>query len=176
MDERSEGTSDSGGLSHVRGAEDGSAEASMVDVGTKPVSERTALAAARLRFPAGLLQRIREGAGPKGSLQAIQEVARTAGTLAAKRTGELIPMCHPLGLDHLDIRFDDPEPDVLEVRCRAACRGRTGVEMEALVGASLAALTLYDMTKALDPAIRIEDARLLEKTGGKRGLWRSEDG
>jgi cyclic pyranopterin monophosphate synthase len=145
----------------------------MVDVGDKPVTERSALARARLRFPAGVLERVLAGAGPKGP---VTEVARAAGILAAKRTGELIPLCHPLGLDHVAIEFERAGEALLEIRCRAACRGRTGVEMEALVGASLAALTVYDMTKALDPAIRIEDVELVEKHGGRSGTWRRDDG
>jgi cyclic pyranopterin phosphate synthase len=158
------------GLSHVRQAADGRAAAHMVDVGTKPVRARSATALAVVRFPPGLLARVLAGRGPKG---AVEEIARAAGILAAKRTGELIPMCHPLGLDHVAIDFRARGEDVLEVRCRAACRGRTGVEMEALVGASLAALTIYDMTKSLDPAIVIERVALLEKRGGKSGPWKA---
>lgn len=158
------------GLSHVRTTADGRAAAHMVDVGTKPVRARSATALAAVRFPPGLLARVLAGRGPKG---AVEEIARAAGILAAKRTGELIPLCHPLGLDHVAIEFRARGEGVLEVRCRAACRGRTGVEMEALVGASLAALTIYDMTKSLDPAIVIERVALLEKRGGKSGLWRA---
>jgi cyclic pyranopterin phosphate synthase len=141
----------------------------MVDVGAKPVTARSALARATLRFPAGLLARVLAGAGPKG---AVEEVARVAGILAAKRTGDLIPMCHPLALDSVAIELAARGEDRLEILCRAACRGRTGVEMEALTGAAVAALTVYDMTKALDPAIAIEDVVLVEKVGGKRGRWR----
>lgn len=154
-------------LSHVVEGPHG-AEARMVDVGGKPITERSATARARLRFPAGLLERVLRGAGPKGP---VTEVARAAGILAAKRTGDLIPMCHPLGLDHVEITFETPAADVLELRCRASCRGRTGIEMEALVGVSIAALTVYDMTKALDPAIAVEAVELIEKRGGKRGTW-----
>ena len=162
-----------GRLSHVE-EEYGRERAKMVDVGEKPVEARSALARARVRFPEGLLGKILDGKGPKGAMPAIQEMARAAGCLGAKKTGELIPLCHPLGLDHVDVTFEEVEADVLEVLCRSACRGRTGVEMEALVGASLAALTVYDMTKALDPAIRIEAVELLEKRGGKRGLWQTD--
>ncbi len=158
-----------GGLSHVRQGADGS-ESHMVDVGSKPVTQRRASAAARVRFPAGLLPAIRAGSGPKGP---IEEVARVAGILAAKSCGDLIPMCHPLGLDWVEISFHDEAEDCLEVRCTAACEGRTGIEMEAMVGASIAALTVYDMTKALDHGIRIEAVRLLEKSGGKSGHWRA---
>lgn len=157
------------GLSHLRQGADGS-ESRMVDVGTKPVTERRATAAARVRFPAGLLSTIRGGSGPKGP---IEEVARVAGILAAKRCGELIPMCHPLGLDWVEISFHYGADDALEVRCTATCQGRTGIEMEAMVGASMAALTVYDMTKALDHGISIEAVRLLEKSGGKSGHWRA---
>lgn len=141
----------------------------MVDVGGKPASARSALARARLEFPRGVLKRVLDGRGPKGP---VREVAHAAGILAAKRTGELIPMCHPLGLDHVEIRFERARENVLEITCRASCTGRTGVEMEALVGAALAALTVYDMTKALDPSIAITSVELLEKDGGKSGRWR----
>ncbi len=152
------------------GSEKLSYESRMVDVGQKPVTERSAWARARVRFPAGLLASVLAGRGPKGP---IEEVARVAGILAAKRTGELIPMCHPLALDAVDVTFHEEEADVLEVRCRTSCRGRTGVEMEAMVGAATAALTVYDMTKGLDKGIRIEDVELLEKSGGRSGTWRA---
>ncbi len=140
----------------------------MVDVSEKDSTPRRALARARVRFPADLLRRVLEDGGPKGP---IEEVARVAGILAAKRTGELIPMCHPLGLDHVEILFEE-SGDRLEIHCRASCHGRTGVEMEALTGAAIAALTVIDMTKALDPSISIECVELLEKSGGKSGVWR----
>jgi len=143
----------------------------MVDVGKKAPTDRSAIARARVRFPRGVLERVLEGGGGKGP---VTEVARAAGILAAKRTGDLIPMCHPLGLDHLEIRFH-PDGDTLEIRCRAATRGRTGVEMEALVGAAMAALTVYDMTKGLDHGIAIERVDLLEKRGGRSGIWRRSD-
>lgn len=143
----------------------------MVDVGKKKTTNRSAIARARVRFPRGVLQRVLAGAGAKGP---VTEIARAAGLLAAKRTGDLIPMCHPLGLDHLEIRFH-PDGDALEIRCRAATRGRTGVEMEALVGAAVAALTVYDMTKGLDHGIVIERVDLLEKRGGRSGIWRRRD-
>lgn len=143
----------------------------MVDVGAKPTTDRSAIARARVRFPKGVLRRVLEGAGAKGP---VTEIARAAGLLAAKRTGDLIPMCHPLGLDHLEIRFE-PDGDCLEIRCKAATRGKTGVEMEALVGAAVAALTVYDMTKGLDHGIAIERVDLLEKRGGRSGIWRRSD-
>jgi cyclic pyranopterin phosphate synthase len=144
--------------------------ARMVDVGAKPASDRSALARARVRFPGTSLAAILAGGGPKGP---IEEVARTAGILAAKRTAELIPMCHPLGLDHVEVHFERVASDLLEVRCRARCHGRTGVEMEALLGAAVAALTVYDMAKGLEPGIAIERVELVEKSGGRSGTWRS---
>jgi len=148
----------------------------MVDVGRKRVTSRSALARARVRFPPGVLEAVLAGSGPKGP---VIEVARTAGLLAAKRTAELIPLCHPLGLDHVEIGFEPVRGGRrggrLEIRCRAACRGRTGVEMEALVGASIAALTVYDMAKGLDHGIEIEAIELLEKRGGRSGAWRRAD-
>ena len=154
-------------LSHVSSGPRGD-EARMVDVGPKIPSERSAEARARVRFPAGLLEHVLAGRGPKGP---VTEVARVAGIQAAKRTAEWIPMCHVLPLDHVEIAFATAESDVLEIRCRATCTAKTGVEMEALVGASAAALTVYDMTKALDPAIAIERIELIEKRGGKSGPW-----
>jgi cyclic pyranopterin phosphate synthase len=156
-------------LSHVATGRAG-AESRMVDVGAKAITDRSAVARAGVRFPIGLIEGVLRRGGPKGP---VTEVARAAGLLAAKRTGDLIPMCHPLGLDHLEIRFERAD-DVLEIRCRAATRGRTGVEMEALVGAAVAALTVYDMVKALDPAISIERVELVEKRGGRSGAWRRD--
>ena len=151
---------------------DGVTRARMVDVGKKDPTDRSALARARVVFPPGVRDRVLAGAGPKG---AVEEVARVAGVLAAKRTAELIPLCHPLGLDLVDVVFEPVGEDALEVRCRASNRGRTGVEMEALTGASVAALTVYDMAKGVDKGIRIEAVELLEKTGGKSGTWRRAD-
>ena len=142
----------------------------MVDVGEKPVTARRAEARAFVRFPNGVLARVLEGRGVKGP---IEEIARAAGLLAAKRTGELIPMCHPLGIDHLEIAFEAVEENLLEIRCRAACRGRTGIEMEAMTGVSVAALTVYDMTKGLDHGIVIERVELIAKSGGRSGDWRA---
>lgn len=150
----------------------GARGARMVDVGGKPLTRRSALARARVVFPPGLLEAVLRGEGPKGP---IEEVARLAGILGAKRTGELIPLCHPLGLDAVDVAFERVGPDTLEVRCRASCEGRTGVEMEAMTGAALAALTVYDMTKAASKGVRIEGLELLEKTGGRSGVWRAPD-
>jgi len=143
----------------------------MVDVGKKAATAREAVARARLVFPPGLRDRVWRGDGPKGP---IGEVARVAGILAAKRTSELVPMCHGLSLEHVEVELEPLGRDRLEVRCRARTTGRTGVEMEAMVGASLAALTVYDMTKALSKGIAIESVELLEKRGGKSGHWKRE--
>jgi cyclic pyranopterin phosphate synthase len=162
-------------LTHLVATPSGT-EARMVDVGGKETVERSALARARVVFPPGVLARVLAGQGPKG---AVTEIARTAGILAAKRTGELIPLCHPLGLDHVAIELEpapDGRADVLEVRCRASCHARTGVEMEALTGAAIAALTVYDMAKGLAPGIALERVELVEKRGGRSGTWRRADG
>lgn len=141
----------------------------MVDVSGKAITEREALARARIVFPDGTLRdSLMAGDGPKGP---IVEVARVAGIQAAKRTGELIPMCHPLGLDGVEVRIQPEGEDAVEVTCRARVAGKTGVEMEAMVGASIAALTVYDMVKGVDKGIRIEAVELLEKRGGKSGTW-----
>lgn len=155
------------GLSHVdsSGAQ---AAARMVDVGAKPTTARAATARARVVFPPGVLARVLAEGGPKGP---VVEVARVAGIQAAKRTSEWIPMCHPLALDEVALDVRQLDARTLEVRCRAACHGRTGVEMEAMVGASACALVVYDMTKALSHEISIERVELLEKSGGKSGRW-----
>lgn len=163
-------TTDPSQLSHVRSGPSGP-ESTMVDVGGKLPTQRSALARARVRFPDGMLAVVLAGAGPKGP---VTEVARVAGIQAAKRTSEWIPMCHVLPLDHVGIEFEALESDLLEVRCRASCTARTGVEMEALVGASAAALAVYDMTKALSHEIVIERVELVEKLGGKSGAWRRD--
>lgn len=153
--------------SHVKPGSQGP-QAAMVDVSAKPSTQREATARAVLRFPAGLLAELLEGRGPKGP---VLETARCAAILAAKKTGDLIPMCHPLALDAVDVEFVPLDERRLEIRCRAACTGRTGVEMEALVGATLAALTVYDMSKARSHEIEIEAAHLCEKRGGRSGHW-----
>ncbi len=148
--------------------------ARMVDVSAKAITPREALARARVSFPSdGLRDQALCGGGPKGP---IAEVARVAGILAAKRTGEMIPMCHPLGLDHVEVTLAAQGSASIELRCRAATTGRTGVEMEAMTGAAVAALTVYDMVKGMDKGIRIEVVELLKKRGGKSGEWvRGED-
>ena len=115
------------------------------------------------------LTAVREGSGPKGDVLA---AARIAGIMAAKKTAELIPLCHPLSLDAVSVSFAF-EPDAVRVTATASLTGRTGVEMEAITAACVALLTIYDMAKALDKGMVIEDVRLLEKTGGKSGAWRA---
>ncbi len=154
------------GLTHL----DDTGAARMVDVGNKPETMRSATAAGRIRMSPGTLEAVRNGSGPKGDVIA---AARIAGIMAAKKTGDLIPLCHPLTLDTVSIDFDYEE-DGVAVTARAALTGRTGVEMEALTAATVALLTLYDMAKALEKGMVIESVRLLEKTGGKSGDWRAE--
>jgi len=137
----------------------------MVDVSSKSVTTRTAIAHAFVRIRPKVLKAVRALKNPKGNPL---EVARIAGIAAAKRTSEWIPLCHPLPITHIDVT---PRlcKDGVEVHCRVAATARTGVEMEALVAVTCAALTVYDMCKALDKGIEITDVYLLEKTGGKRG-------
>ena len=144
-------------------------ESAMVDTSSKSATARSAVARALVRFPAGVLGRLLAEGGPKGP---IGEVARLAGIAAAKRTDELIPLCHGLALDVVEVALEQAGPDLLEVRCTARTVARTGVEMEAMVGASLAALAVYDMSKALDKGIVVERVELLEKRGGKSGAWK----
>ncbi len=157
-------------LSHLdeRGA------ARMVDVGGKPVTERTAEAEGAVRMSQEAFELVAGNAIEKGD---VLTVAKVAGTMAAKRTGELIPLCHPLGLDHLavDVALDASLPGV-RVRATAKLSGRTGVEMEALTAVAVACLTVYDMAKAVDRGMVIEDVRLVSKTGGTRGDWRRPAG
>ena len=140
-------------------------QATMVDVGEKNVSRREAVARGRIFMQAETLALLARHELPKG--HAI-EVARVAGIAAAKRTGDLIPLCHALGLEFVDVRIETA-PDHLAIEAVARCSGKTGVEMEALTAVSLAALTLYDMCKAVDKSMRIDDIRLVKKTGGRSG-------
>lgn len=144
--------------------------AHMVDVGAKSVTERVATAEARVRMRPETLALIVEGRLPKGDVFA---VARIAGIQAAKKTADLIPLCHPLMLSSVKVDLTPQAPDVVHVLATCKLAGRTGVEMEALTAASVAALTLYDMCKAVDRAITIENIRLLEKSGGKSGDFRA---
>ena len=143
--------------------------ARMVDVGGKAETARSATATGRIRMSGEALAAVREGSGPKGDVLA---AARIAGIMAAKKTGELIPLCHPLALDAVSVDFAF-EDDAIRATARASLTGRTGVEMEAMTAACVALLTIYDMAKALDKAMVIEEVRLLEKTGGKSGDWRA---
>ena len=147
---------------------DSAGHAHMVDVGDKPLAQREALAEARVRMQPQTLQLIQQGGHAKGDVFA---VARIAGIQAAKRTAELIPLCHPLALSQVSVALFAEEPDAVRIRARCRLAGQTGVEMEALTAASVAALTLYDMCKAVDPGMCIEQLRLLEKHGGKSGAW-----
>jgi cyclic pyranopterin phosphate synthase len=148
-------------LSHV----DTGNHPAMVDIGEKSVTRRTAIAEARVRLPAEVAKTLRaQGfASKKGP---VIDTAIIAGVMAAKRTHELIPFCHPLGLDKCRIEIKE-DGDALVVRCTASVHHKTGVEMEALTGAAIAALTVYDMVKALSHDIVIEGLRLIGKTGGK---------
>jgi len=142
-------------FSHLNAA----GEARMVNVGDKPVQRRRAIAAGRLVCQPATLRALKARALPKGD---VLTVAQVAGIQAAKRAGELIPLCHPLGLDHVEITFR-VRRDAIEITCAAETSARTGVEMEALTGVSVAALTLYDMCKAVDKTMRIEAVRVVEK-------------
>jgi len=156
-------------LTHI----DAQGQARMVDVGGKDETERAAVAAGRVRMRPETLRLLRAGDLPKGD---VLGTARVAGIMAAKRTAELIPLCHPLALTSVavDFAFDEKAPAV-EITATVRCRGRTGVEMEALTAVSVAALTIYDMAKAVERGMVIGDIRLLEKRGGKSGEWHAVD-
>jgi cyclic pyranopterin phosphate synthase len=156
-----------GDLTHL----DEQGQARMVDVGGKAETRRTATAAGRIAMAPEALAAIRAGDVPKGDVLA---TARIAGIMAAKKTAELIPLCHPLALTSVTLDFTARD-DGLEATARAALTGRTGVEMEAMIAACVALLTIYDMAKALDKGMVIEAVRLIEKTGGKSGDWRRAD-
>ena len=150
-------------LSHL----DESGAAHMVDVTGKDATKRTAVAAGTLVTRPDVVELIAAGGLPKGDALA---TARVAGILAAKRTGDLIPLCHQLALTGVDIDFEIGDAE-LSITATVRSTDRTGVEMEALTAVSVAALTLYDMVKAVDPAARIDDIRVLRKEGGKTGNW-----
>ncbi len=158
----------SGGLSHF--SESGAAH--MVDVGDKPASKRIAVASAVVRMHPETAAVIREGRAGKGDVIGI---ARIAGIMATKRTGELIPLCHPLPITHVDIEIE-PGDDHIAIRARVETRGQTGVEMEAMTAAAVTALTIYDMTKGIDRGMSIEEVRLELKEGGRSGRWERTDG
>jgi cyclic pyranopterin monophosphate synthase len=145
-----------------------SGEANMVDVSAKADSHRVAIASGRVRMAPDTLREIIEGGVPKGDVLA---VARIAGIQGAKRCADLIPLCHPLPLDKVGVTFEAIGADCLEIRAECRVTGRTGVEMEALTAVSVAALTVYDMCKALDKGMVIEAVRLERKEGGKSGTW-----
>jgi cyclic pyranopterin phosphate synthase len=148
---------------------DSEGNARMVDVGGKAETRRVAIASGRIRMSTEALVAIRDGQVPKGDVIA---AARIAGIMAAKKTAELIPLCHPLALHAVTVDFA-VESDALRATATASLSGRTGVEMEAMTAVSLALLTIYDMAKAVDKAMVIEEVRLLEKRGGKSGDWRA---
>jgi cyclic pyranopterin monophosphate synthase len=152
-------------LSHL----DDHGQARMVDVGDKAETQREAVAAGRVRMRMETLAMLRAGNLPKGD---VLGTARVAGIMAAKRTADLIPMCHLLLLTHVSVEFRfNEETPAIEIRATVRCVGQTGVEMEALTAVSLAALTIYDMAKAVERGMVIEDIHLLEKRGGKTGEW-----
>ena len=144
----------------------------MVDVGSKPVTSRRAVAAGQITMAAETVEKIRQGGFGKGDVLA---VARLAGIMGAKQTASLIPLCHPLGLDHvaLDLALDDGLPGVtITATCQVT--GRTGIEMEAMTAVSVAALTIYDMCKAVDRGMQIGAIRLTHKSGGKSGDFNAD--
>lgn len=151
---------------------DAEGRARMVDVGHKPVTAREAIAEGFITLQAATLRAIADGTVPKGE---VLNTARVAGILAAKRSGELIPLCHPLPVESVEVHFDVPElepehdePVRLHIKAAARIQAKTGVEMEALTAVTLAALTIYDMCKAIDKQMVISDVRLVSKTGGTK--------
>ena len=155
-------------LTHV----DEKGRARMVDVGGKPDTERVAVAQGEVTMRPETLRLIAEGGVPKGDVLA---VAQVAGIMAAKRVPDLIPLCHPLLITKVDVEFEvDEAQSRIIITATARCRGQTGVEMEALTAVSVAALTIYDMAKAVEKTMRIGNIRLVSKSGGKSGEWRSE--
>jgi len=153
-----------GRLSHV----DSDGKARMVDVSEKPVTAREAVARGRITIAAAAMRRVREGQLEKG---AVVEVARLAGILAAKKTAEVIPLCHPLPLTHVDVDLR-PRRDGFAIEARVRTDARTGAEMEALHAVAVAALTVYDMVKGADKAMTIGPIELVRKSGGRSGTWR----
>jgi cyclic pyranopterin phosphate synthase len=153
--------------SHI--AADGSL--TMVDVGDKRVTQRRARAQAVVQLPAAAAAALRDATLPKGDAFV---AAQVAGILAAKRTGELIPLCHPLPLDVVEVRFTWEDPTHVRIDATATTTAKTGVEMEAMVAASVAALTIYDMCKSVDKGIVVERVRLVAKSGGKSGDWQAD--
>jgi cyclic pyranopterin phosphate synthase len=149
-------------------------EAHMVDVGDKAISARRAVAEGHILMQPATLQRVLDGSHRKGD---VLGVARVAGIMAAKKTAELIPLCHPLALTRIDIELESgSEPPAVHCRATVETRGQTGVEMEALTAVQVTLLTVYDMCKAIDRGMTIERVRLVEKAGGKSGHWQRETG
>lgn len=146
--------------------------ARMVDIGAKEATERVARARAHIRMHPDTLARIRNGAIAKGDVLAVAQVAAVMG---AKRTADVIPLCHPITLTGIDVEFAYIDDEVLRIEVRARTVGQTGVEMEALAGCTIGALTVYDMCKAIDRAMTIEFVALMEKSGGKSGVYRRQD-
>jgi cyclic pyranopterin phosphate synthase len=151
-------------------AEHGSAR--MVDVSDKAVTTRTASAEGFVRVSPDTMRMIEEGALPKGD---VFDVARVAGMMAAKRTADLLPMCHPIVLDDIGVEIEKVGGDSLKIRAGVKAEAKTGAEMEALVAVSVAALTVYDMCKGVDRGIRLTDIRVVRKSGGRSGDWVAED-
>jgi cyclic pyranopterin phosphate synthase len=149
-----------------------SGEAHMVDVGTKEITTREAVTEGRIYMEADTLKRIMAGDHKKGDVLGI---ARTAGIMGAKRTPDLVPLCHPLLLTNVELDLTaEPETNSVYCRCSVRCNGQTGVEMEALCATQVALLTIYDMCKAVDRGMRITDVQLTAKSGGKSGTWTRE--
>jgi cyclic pyranopterin phosphate synthase len=155
-------------LSHF----DESGASRMVDVGAKPVTARVARAGGRVTMAPETLRTIRDRKIAKGD---VFEVARLAGIMAAKRTGELIPLCHPLGLDSVAVTFQELDDRTIGIESTVAVQARTGVEMEALTAATVAALTIYDMCKGIDRGMALGPFVLLEKSGGRTGPYQREE-
>jgi cyclic pyranopterin monophosphate synthase len=147
----------------------------MVDVGAKEVTQRHALAEARIRLPRDVARALR-ASGHRTRKGPVFDTAILAGVMAAKRTHELIPFCHPLGIENCQLQIEQPRAGEIVVRCQVSVHHRTGVEMEALTGAAVAALTIYDMCKALSHDIEITSVRLLAKSGGRRRFARARSG
>lgn len=156
-------------LTHV----DATGRPRMVDVGSKIATARSATAMATVRFPANIARELREN-DMRAKKGPVIDTAIVAGTMAVKRTHELIPFCHPLAIERCDFSIAFEKASELVIRCSVSVTNKTGVEMEALTGATVAALTVYDMCKAMSHEITITDVRLLEKTGGKRSVKRGK--
>ncbi len=144
----------------------------MVDVGGKEETKRVAVAGGTVKMNAGTLEKIIQNTGKKGN---VFETARIAGVMAAKKTSDLIPMCHPLNITHIRVDFSpDTENNIINIEAEASLKGRTGIEMEALTAVAVAALTIYDMCKSYDRTMQISNIRLISKSGGKSGTFVAE--